>query len=158
MNTLEHDITQILAYEEGFEEFPYLDTEKYPTVGYGIRIGSNHQHLAEFSHLPEMSEATARSWMQDVVTELVAEMAFYKEFDFIWKMCQARRAVMVCMAYQLGVRGLLGFINTLQLLRDKSYAGAAVEMLDSKWARQTAYRAGRMSKIIESGKLLPMYT
>jgi lysozyme len=56
------------------------------------------------------------------------------------------------MAFQLGTDGLLGFKNTLALIRDGKYAEAADAMLFSKWAQQTPARAKRMSEQMRSGQ------
>jgi hypothetical protein len=47
-----------------------------------------------------------------------------------------RRAVLVNMAFNMGINGLLGFKHTLELVRDHKYADAADSMLNSKWAHQ----------------------
>jgi lysozyme len=49
------------------------------------------------------------------------------------------------MVYQMGATGTSKFTNTLQAIKDKDYAQAAIEMLDSKWAKQTPKRAARMA-------------
>ena len=64
---------------------------------------------------------------------------------------EARQAVLVSMAFQLGLRGLLGFRKTLRYIERGSYIIAAHEMLDSKWAEQTPARAERMSRQMLTG-------
>jgi lysozyme len=56
------------------------------------------------------------------------------------------------MAFQLGTDGLLGFKNTLALIRDGKYAEAAEAMLLSRWAEQTPARAKRLSEQMRSGQ------
>ena len=58
----------------------------------------------------------------------------------------ARRAVLMAMAFQMGVDGLLGFKNTLAMVKAGDFDGAARGMLASLWARQTPERAHRMSE------------
>jgi lysozyme len=65
---------------------------------------------------------------------------------------EARQAVLVGMAFQMGTAGLLGFKNTLAAVRDERYEHAAVLMLQSKWAKQTPARAGRMSRQMATGE------
>ena len=62
-----------------------------------------------------------------------------------------RRAVLVSMAYQMGVSGLLGFKNTLQLIEAGSYAAAGRGMRQSRWYKQTPARAERHARVMESG-------
>jgi lysozyme len=62
-----------------------------------------------------------------------------------------RFGVMMNMAFQMGVDGLLGFKNTLAMVRDGDYATAAEGMLQSLWAEQTPERAKRLSDQMRSG-------
>jgi lysozyme len=62
-----------------------------------------------------------------------------------------RQDVLVQMAFQMGVRGVLGFHRTLGMLRDRDFEGAAQGLRQSLWARQTPARAERLAKIIETG-------
>lgn len=64
----------------------------------------------------------------------------------------ARFGVMLNMAFQMGVDGLMGFKNTLAMVKAGDYSGAAVGMLNSKWATQTPARAQRLSKQMATGE------
>lgn len=63
-----------------------------------------------------------------------------------------RKAVLVNMAFQMGVDGLLGFKNTLEMVRKGDYSNAAAGMLNSLWAKQTPERALRLSNQMKFGK------
>jgi lysozyme len=59
--------------------------------------------------------------------------------------------VLVEMAFQMGVDGLLGFHATLALVEQGKYAAAADQMLKSEWARiQTPARAQRLAAVMRS--------
>jgi lysozyme len=62
-----------------------------------------------------------------------------------------RFGALMNMAFQMGVDGLLGFKNTLALIREGDYATAADNMLQSLWAQQTPERAKRISDQIRTG-------
>lgn len=69
-----------------------------------------------------------------------------------WKsLSEARRGVLINMAFQMGVDGLLGFKNTLNMINDGDYDAAARGMMTSKWATQTPARAKRMSEQMRTG-------
>lgn len=52
------------------------------------------------------------------------------------------------MAYQLGCDGLSKFVKTLNLMAEEKWDEAAIEMLDSKWAKQDSkQRAWRHSNV-----------
>ena len=59
-----------------------------------------------------------------------------------------QQRAMIQLAFQMGVRGLLGFEKMLAALQAGDAARAAEEALDSRWARQTPARAARIAKLI----------
>lgn len=62
-----------------------------------------------------------------------------------------RKDVLRNMAFNMGVKGLLGFVNTLNLVRSGDYANAAANMLKSIWARQVGARANRLADMMRTG-------
>lgn len=64
---------------------------------------------------------------------------------------EARQAVLIAMAFQMGMHRLGGFVNMLAAVRDGHYATAAEHMRLSLWARQTPKRATRMAYQMEAG-------
>lgn len=148
---------QILTYEEGFNSKVYIDSEGYPTVGYGLRIGAKRQPLSEFNDFPPMPQHVAAMWMGDIVNKIEHELlkkpigSIYAGLDY------NRQAVLTCMAYQLGISGMLKFKKTLDFIRKGEYTDASIEMLRSKWAKQTPNRAQRMAQIILTGEIQELY-
>ena len=67
------------------------------------------------------------------------------------KLDEARQGVLVAMSFQMGVDGLLGFRNTLEMVRVGNYEGASKNMLNSMWAKQTPERALRLSNQMKDG-------
>ncbi|ECX3247832.1 glycoside hydrolase family protein, partial [Salmonella enterica subsp. enterica serovar Kentucky] len=65
----------------------------------------------------------------------------------------ARRDILISMAYQMGVSGLAGFKNTLAMVAEGNYAGAANGMLSSLWAKQTPERAKRHAEVMRTGEM-----
>jgi lysozyme len=53
--------------------------------------------------------------------------------------------VVIEMCYQLGVTGFSKFKRTIGFLEEGDYKKASLEMLRSKWAKQTTNRANEMS-------------
>ena len=48
----------------------------------------------------------------------------------------------------MGVKGWSNFKKAIANMIDKDWKGAATEMLDSKWAKQTPNRANRLADIV----------
>lgn len=63
-----------------------------------------------------------------------------------------RQAVLVGMAFQMGLGGLAEFKHMLAAVRDEHWADAAQQMHLSNWYRQTPDRAGRLARQMETGE------
>ena len=144
------NITSLLQYEEGFREKPYLCSEGYPTVGTGIRIGPQGADLKYYEFtVPREVDAV---WLQSILNSTMRSMLMNERIAKAMNVLdEARTAVLVSMAYQMGVAGLAQFKNTLSLIEHKHFDDAAKAMLDSKWARQTPNRAKRHTEQMRSG-------
>ncbi len=69
-----------------------------------------------------------------------------------WRgLCDVRQDVVVQMAFQLGVAGLLKFRTTLGHIEAGRFGAAADAMLASAWADQTPARAKRLAAQMRSG-------
>jgi lysozyme len=83
--------------------------------------------------------------IDDRIDALTRALPWFQNLD------DARKAVLLNMAFQMGTDGLLGFKNTLALIRDGKYAEAADAMHASKWAQQTPLRAARLATQMRTG-------
>jgi lysozyme len=86
-----------------------------------------------------------RNDINDRIDALTRALPWFQNLD------DARKGVLLNMAFQLGTDGLLAFKNTLALVQSGDYAGAAAGMLQSLWAKQTPDRAGRLSQQMATG-------
>jgi lysozyme len=81
-----------------------------------------------------------------------AEDGVFKALSWTVNMDPIRRAVLVNMAFNLGIGGLLGFKHTLELVKAGKYDEASDAMLNSKWAEQVGPRAARLSVQMRTGE------
>jgi len=132
--TLVEDIKK----EEGYRSSVYLDTLQKPTIGYGFLIDTL-----------ELQEDICELILMRKLEKLIKSIKFnFKWFD---DMPDKVQDVIINMCYQLGVSGVSKFKKTIQLMKNKQWDRASVEMLDSKWGReQTPQRAKRLSEIVKS--------
>lgn len=126
--------------EEGFSDVMYRCPADYWTLGYGFNLESQKmpQHIAD-------------SWLDHIVDGLEAQLnnyTFYADLD------DNRKVIIIDMAYQMGVHGVMKFGNMIAAIRTKDWDKAADEMLDSRWARQTPNRARRNSQVMRAGNEL----
>lgn len=143
-------IIPILNFEEGYVESPYLDTLGFPTVAGGIRIGPKGAALSNYTF--RVPRKVGDVWKQVIVDEKVLDMNSRPEIYAALKQCNPARAdVLYSMAYQMGVDGLAAFKNTLVMISNGNFTGAAEGMLNSLWAKQTPGRARRHAEVMRTG-------
>lgn len=151
-------LVKLIAYEEGWREWPYLCSEGYPTVGFGFKIGPKGASLSNYQFT--LPRAAGDAWMDCILADVQREMEKYPRIMAAMKGCQgnpARLAVLVSMAYQMGVPGLNAFANTLGLISIGDFSGASVEMGRSRWQKQTPERAARHMEQMRSGNWFEGY-
>ena len=123
-----------IKQSEGYKSTVYKCTEGYDTIGYGFAI--KDLVLSE-----EISTMILIEKLDGIAERLSSHEFYISSPDEI-------RDVLVEMAYQLGVNGLLKFKKTLRLIGGGKYQEASVEMLDSLWAKQTPNRAKHLSEVV----------
>ena len=143
-------IIEILNFEEGFREKPYIDTEGYPTVGTGFLIGPKGSALSNYQFT--LPKAASDAWLDELVKARKDAMNRNGVILNALRSCNdARTDILISMAYQLGVGGLSQFTTTLSLVSQKNFVSAGDNMLKSLWARQTPGRARRHAEVMRSG-------
>jgi lysozyme len=133
------NLVKMLTLHEGYRRFPYRDTVGKLTVGIGINLDDTGLFLDE-------AQAVLQIRLAKVATELERKLPWIADLD------EVRASVLVDMAYNLGVAGLLGFKNTLAFVQSGEYTKAAQNMLRSKWAGQVGKRATRLAEMMRTGR------
>ena len=134
-------LTAHLIREEGFRSHAYVDSLGFLTIGIGRLID---QRKDGSGLTREEAEYLLANDIKRVTAQLDVSLPWWDELSDV------RRAVLVSMAFQMGVGGLLTFTNTLRHIRQGNYFEASVSMFDSKWARQTPNRAIRLAAAMRS--------
>lgn len=140
---------KLIEKEEGYRATPYYCSEGYPTWLIGKKIGYKGQSLDDFKML-KASRSVALTMLQDDLVELVADLK--SRFDWFERLNQARKDVIISMCYQMGIDGFAKFKKTINYMTKGRFQEASIEMLDSKWAKQTPARAKRHSDVFASGE------
>jgi len=123
---------------EGKRNKPYKDTVGKLTIGYGRNLDDVGLSDAECDYLFANDYARA---------EQMARSFYVYEF-----LNEARQGVLVEMCFQMGRAGVARFKRFLEAAQRKDWDAAALEMLDSTWAKQTPGRAKELSEIFRSGE------
>lgn len=134
-----------LKLEEGLRLHSYPDPL---THGAPYTIGYGHTG-ADVKPATVWTQAQADSALDADIAK--ARKAVFSALPWVIKLDNIRQDVLVDMAFNMGVQGLLGFTHTLAMIREGDYAGASRNMLRSKWADQTKSRAQRLARITASG-------
>lgn len=128
-----------LKRDEAFRSKAYHDTEGKLTIGYGRNLDDNGIRQSE-------GEVMLANDIAEVEGQLHAYLPWTDGLD------EARRGVLLNMAYNMGIVELLHFKQTLALVHDGDYEGAAKAMLESKWADEVGPRAHRLALQMKIGE------
>ena len=134
-------LKRLLLRDEGFRRSCYVDSLGYYTIGIGKLIDARKGGgitLEEAMYLLENE-------IREKTRELGSHLPWLSRLDPV------RHAVLVSMAFQLGVAGVLAFRNTLKAAEEGRWNDAADGMLRSKWATQTPGRALRLAEAFRTG-------
>lgn len=131
-------IEEQLVLHEGLRLKPYRDTVGKLTIGVGRNLDDVGITRAEALLLLANDI--------EAVTGQLEKYGWYKLLDPV------RQKVIVDMAFNLGLAGLLKFQKMIAAIGCMDYEGAAEEMLDSRWARQVGRRAQRLAEMMRTGE------
>lgn len=129
-----------LTIDEGRKNRIYTDTVGKITAGVG-------RNLTDRPFSEDEIDLMLANDIELVARQLDEKLPWWRG------MCDARQNVLANMAFNLGINGLLGFKNTLEMMKAGRYDAAAAGMLQSKWAVQVGNRAKRLSAVMRTGEL-----
>jgi lysozyme len=128
-----------LKRDEGLKLSPYQDTVGKLTIGYGRNLSDKGITAIEAQILlaNDVAETTER---------LKAALPQLKSLD------QVRYSVLINMAFNMGVGGVLQFTQFIAALEEGNWQLASLAMLNSKWATEVGDRATRLANQIVAGE------
>lgn len=132
-------LSQMLIQHEGMRLKPYRCTAGKITIGVGHNLDD----------LGITEEQALMIFRDDLANAYRTAKAVVPKF---LGLSEARQAVLVDMAFNLGETRLRGFRKMLSAIEHGQYRIAADEMLDSKWASQVHGRAERLARMMRTGE------
>lgn len=150
------NLIDILDYEEGYRNKPYLCSEGFLTWGYGTKI-SNIKGLDPKDFPIQLNRNIAMQLMLADTAEMEMKLNESDRSATFNRLDEDRRAIILSMSYQMGVSGVLNFNNMWNALEVRDWEEAGKEALDSVWARQTPGRAGRHARVLAGESLEYVY-
>ena len=129
------EVINSLQLEEGWSPTVYKCSEKQWTIGYGRNVDPK----TGLGLSREEGTYLLANDVRRTIRELETAFPFFAELD------QARTAVLIELAFQLGLPRLRKFRKMLVALEANNFYAASLELLDSKFARQVPARANRLA-------------
>jgi lysozyme len=127
-----------LQADEGLRLFPYPDTAGNVSIGYGRNL----------THVGISADEATTLFEHDLGR---TELAVAEHWPWAVTLEPARYAVLVNMAYNLGVGGLATFTRMLAAVQAGDFVEAAREMRASAWDTQVGARAARLARQMALG-------
>ena len=120
-----------VGVNEGFREKPYKCSEGVWTIGHGLTWITEEESL----HI-----------LAGRISQL--HLKLEDKFDWYDGLPPEIKGVVIECCYQMGVKGWSNFRKAIANMKECNWKGAADEMLDSLWAKQTPNRAKRLASIV----------
>ena len=133
------ELRKSLIKHEAMKLKPYRCTADKLTIGVGRNLDDNGITEKEALMLLDND-------IENCTKDLDRNVPEWKKHN------EFRQNVLVELCFNIGINRMLGFKKMLAALQKNDYASAAVEMLDSKWAKQVGQRSTTMAQMMREGK------
>lgn len=139
---MDDKIKDLIKRHEGLRLKMYTCPAGYNTIGYGFNLDAN-----------EITKEIAGILFDLSYNRVLEQIKSNDDLAFVQDLDGARRGVIVDMAFNLGIHGLLKFKRMIAALAAHDHETAAKEMEDSLWFHQVGNRAKNNIAIMRSGRL-----
>lgn len=130
-----------ITRHEGYRRSAYQDSKGYWTIGIGRLIDKKLNGGLTL----EEAQYLLQNDLDRCAKELNEKLPWWSELS------ENRQYVLLNMCFNLGITKLLTFKNTLKMVRESNYEGAAKGMLNSLWAKQVGKRANELAEQMRKG-------
>lgn len=134
--TIEYQTSRGIFFDNMFHR--YKCTEGFWTIGYGHRCSSNTE--------PISISAADHLLLLDITSARESALKLHNDKH------QSVNDVLTESVFQIGYVGLSKFKKMIEALKQGDYKLAAIEMMDSKWFRQTPNRVQKHIDVFNSIK------
>ena len=142
---------QLIAHE-GLRLEAYRDHLGNWTIGVGRNMQANPVDRELGRHVPYPGGRITNNEATILLNNDIDRFAraVQQNLSFYPRLSEPRQHVLIDMAFNLGISGLLSFRKMLQAVRDGNYGRAADEMLNSDWANQVGRRARTLADMMRN--------
>ncbi len=131
---------------------PYRDTEGYLTIGYGCNIDGGCMSAAGFKWDGKPINEHEATRLLRYHAKLCQKQLKNSNLGGYKQQNKARKDALADMCYNMGIKGLSQFKNTLGFIKKRQYSRAARGIKNSLYCKQTKTRCHTISRIIKTGK------
>lgn len=144
------NLLESIKENEGFRSYVYKDNLGFETIGYGFKVSSLSNEEIEFNggSIEPMSEKVADKILERKVKILSPKV--FAALPWLQAKSQNIQDVIIEMAYQLGLNGMLNFKNTLKFIKEDELAKASENMRKSRWYSQTPKRVEKLIRKLKA--------
>ncbi len=131
------EIKASIKLAEGYRDSVYLDTMGVPTIGFG-------HALQKGSKIPKAAI--------DIIFEADYKQAATDYLKLGLSLDPIRRSAIIDLLFNMGLSRVIRFTNFIAALKAQDWSLAALELMDSNYARQLPFRAGKNRDKILKGE------
>ena len=144
-NHLIKQLQDQLKIDEGVKYEIYNDHLGYPTFGIGHLITENDPEHGKPLGTPISEERVNEVFNHDVELFISETKSVFPGLE---NKPEKIQLVLINMCFNLGAPRLSKFKKFIAAIDQEEWVEAAMEMMDSKWARQVGPRAERLKQIV----------
>ena len=153
------ELIKQIAHHEGIVLKVYKDSLGIDTIGIGRNLEHRGIEDLELAHM----EKTMGEIYENGITEQDAYFLAHRDIEIVEKELLAsrpvveeldniRQRVLVDMAFNMGIPRLNRFYRMWSAINELDFKSAAIEMLDSLWARQVKSRSDTLAYAMKHGE------
>ncbi len=152
------NLEDFIEPQEGFRSHLYLDSNGIWTIGWGRNmedVGLSSEEKAYLGVPPRdikvtgITEEEGKYMLGHDIQRTITGCCH--AFDWFESLDNIRKAVVVDMAFNMGIQGFKKFKETIIYISTGRWEEAAREMLNSSWAREVKGRAKVLSEMMRTG-------
>lgn len=135
-----------IKLNEGFRDRVYKDSLGKDTIGYGFLVSALSSDEIELNggFIEPMSKDVADEILELKLKKLKSDL--FCALPWLKQKPLNIQEALAEMAYQLGIPKMMGFVNTLEYIKNDDYEQAKVNLKSSLWYRQTPKRVENLIK------------
>ena len=136
---IQNDLENLIIRHEGYRRHPYPDRGVL-SIGHGRNLTTNG-----------ISESEARYLLRNDIDRITKALS--ERFPVFDELTNNRRAVLISMAYGLGIEGISKFQYMWENLEKRDYVRAALEIYLSNYCGQVGNRCRDLAEMMEKDEL-----